>query len=495
MPRFLSIWFPYLKTDWCARRWPGFKGCCLVLAAPDHSRMMITAANKSAHANGIKKGMALADARVLMPSLQVMEDPPGLSERLLKGLAQWCIRYSPIVNMDTDGLLLDVTGCAHLWNGEETYLKKITTALEKIGYSVRACIADTIGAAWALARCGKIHIVPPGEQLNALLPMPSIALRIEAGIAEQLHKLGLTTIAHFINIPRNSLRRRFGEELLLRLDQALGKEEEQVIPLLPPVAWQERLPCLEPVLTLSGIEMALLQLLEKLCSRLQKENKGLRKAVFICHRADHRIEKIETGTHRPSNNIDHLFKLFELRLGNIEPAMGIELFILEAPLVEDRMPQQEKLWASPRGLDNKGLPELLDRISNKFGSAPIQRFLPGEHHWPERSYSTAALDEKIQSPWHTGRPRPLQLLPYPEPIEVTAPIPDYPPMLFRYKKKLHTITKADGPERIEQEWWIQQGQHRDYYYVEDEEGCRFWLFRLGHYHDESYQWYLHGFFA
>ena len=148
-----------------------------------------------------------------------------------------------------------------------------------------------------------------------------------------------------------------------------------------------------------------------------------------------------------------------------------------------------------RGLRDERISELLDRLSNKIGAAAIHRYLPNEHYWPERSVKAAAsLDEEATTTWKVDRPRPLQLLARPETIEVMAPIPDYPPMNFRYKGKLHTIIKADGPERIEQEWWIEEGQHRDYYYVEDEEGCRYWLFRLGHY-DESYKWFVHGVFV
>ena len=133
-------------------------------------------------------------------------------------------------------------------------------------------------------------------------------------------------------------------------------------------------------------------------------------------------------------------------------------------------------------MDDTGLAELLDRIAGKMGAHHIHRYVPDEHYWPERSYKLAAtIEEKLHTTWKVDRPRPLNLLPKPEPIEVTAPIPDYPPMLFRYKGILHKIIKADGPERIEQEWWMQEGQHRDYYCVEDEEGQRYWLFRSGHY--------------
>ena len=260
--------------------------------------------------------------------------------------------------------------------------------------------------------------------------------------------------------------------------------------------YQERLPCLEPIVTATGIEIALQRLLETLCHRLQKEEKGLRKACFKCYRVDDKIETIEIGTNRPSHNTSHLFKLFQHKIAGIEPALGIELFILEAPKVEGVSTRQEKLWERDCGLDNIKLSELLDRLAARIGANHIHRYLPDEHYWPERSFKLAAsLDEKPATTWRVDTPRPLQLLKRPEQIEVTAPIPDYPPMLFRYKGKLHKVTKADGPERIEQEWWLQQGQHRDYYCVEDEEGHRYWLFRSGHYTDESYQWFIHGFFA
>lgn len=180
----------------------------------------------------------------------------------------------------------------------------------------------------------------------------------------------------------------------------------------------------------------------------------------------------------------------------MEPALGIELFVLEAPKVDDYLPQQEKVWEPSKGLDNIKLTELVDRLSNRVGAKAIHRYLPEEHYWPERSIKpTTSLLEKPSTIWRDDKARPILLLTIPEFIEVTAPIPDYPPMLFRYRDEVHQIVKADGPERIEQEWWIQNGQHRDYYQVEDEDGQRYWLFRLGHYHDQFFQWFLHGFFA
>jgi protein ImuB len=496
--RFVTIWFRQLTTDWFIRRQPQLKGIPFVLAAPDHGRMVVTAANALAQTQGIEKGMVVADARAIILSLEVLDDKPELPGKLLKGIAEWCIRYTPIVAVDPpDGLILDVTGCTHLWGGEKQYLTEILTRIKSFGYNVRAAIANTIGTAWAVTRYGQHAVIENNKQEEALRLLPPAALRLEGATTELLEKLGLRQVKDFMNMPRTALRRRFGTHLLLRLGQALGYEEEGIIPVQPVEPYQERLPCLEAIITATGIEIALQRLLDALCFRLQQEQKGLRLAVFKGYRVDGKIEQISIGTNRPSCNSRHLFKLFEIKIETIEPAPGIELFTLDALKVEDLSTVQETLWNNTGGLDDIALSELLDRIGGKLGANCIHRYVPDEHYWPERSFKEAAsLNEQLQTTWKTDKPRPLQMLYKPELIEVTAPVPDYPPMLFRYKGKLHKVAKADGPERIEQEWWLQQGQHRDYYSVEDEEGHRYWLFRSGHYDAEaSYQWFIHGFFA
>lgn len=496
--RFISIWFRHLTTDWFTLRNPKLNNIPFVLSSLSHGRMMVAAANGLAQAQGIYSGMVVADAKAIIPSLEVIDNKPGLPGKLLNRLAEWCIRFTPFVVVDPpDGLILDVTGCSHLWGGDQSYLTAITKRLQDRGYNIRAAMADTIGAAWAVARFGnKSFIIETGLQSKALLSLPPEALRLDPDTIERLHKLGLRKIKDFLAMPRLSLRRRFGQSFIKRLNQALGHEEELVQPVQPIEPYQERLPCLEPIVTAAGIEIALQRLLETLCQRLRKEQKGVRLACFKAYRVDDKIEQIEISTNRPSQNTNHLFKLFELKIATIEPAFGIELFILEAQKVEEISPVHTTLWESSCGLNDIGLSELLDRFAGRIGDDHIHRYIPDEHYWPEHSVKLAeSLNEKSIAAWKVDRPRPLQLLLNPERIEVTAPIPDYPPMLFRYKGTLHKIIKADGPERIEQEWWLQQGQHRDYYYVEDEEGHRYWLFRLGHYSDKTYQWFIHGFFA
>lgn len=495
--RFMVIWFRHLLTDWLALRQPELSALPVVFAQPDHNRIIITAANKIAEAEGVCVGMAAADAKAIVKGLQVQDAIPGKEAKLLRQLGLWCIRYSPIVAIDLpDGLILNVSGCTHLWGGERNYLKEIVNKLRASGYDARAAITDTIGAAWAVARYGKVTpLIPTGTHAAALAKLPPSALRLETDTLERLQKLGFRNIGHFMNLPRRELRKRFSEELLFRLLQALGLEDEPIFPLTPPVPYMERLPCLEPIKTATGIEIAIEELLKMLCERLRSEGKGVRKAVLKCHRIDGKMVQATIGTNRGSHSVSHLLKLFKLQIDRIEPALGIELFLMEASKVEDMAVKQEKLWVTDPGLKDTALTDLLDRLAGKLGPGRIRRYLPAEHYWPERSVHVAvSLEETPQTGWRTDRPRPLRLLTRPEPIEVMSLIPDYPPKIFVHQNKRHTIVKADGPERIEREWWLDEGAHRDYYAVEDEKGQRYWVFRLGHY-DDTPQWFLHGYFA
>jgi protein ImuB len=496
--RIVVIWFPHLITDWMLRRKSELKNIPFALALTEKGRRVVKAVNDLAQQEGALNGMVVADCKALVPELKVFDYDPQQPKKLLHALAEWCLRYSPFVAVDeeADGLVLDASGCTHLWGGEENYLQDIHKRFKNFGYSIRTAMAETTGCAWAVCHYGKNGaIISAEKQAEVLSSLPSAALRLEENSLERLEKLGLKTIGSFMKMPRTALRRRFGQGLLMRLDQALGTEMELMTPVKPPAPYEERLPSLDPIRTAGGIEIAIKTLLETLCARLNREGKGLRKCELRCYRLDGTIQKIEIGTNRPTRNTTHLFKLFELKIAQIDPDLGIELFILEAPVVEDLSGEQDALWALSSA-NETAVAELVDKLAAKIGHTSIHRYLPAEHYWPERSVKEAgSLTEKATSDWRTDLPRPLHLLSKPELIEVSVPIPDYPPLLFKYKNVLHTVKKADGPERIEQEWWTQKGLYRDYYCVEDEAGARYWLFRSGDYTSNNAKWFIHGFFA
>lgn len=496
--RYVSIWLKYLLTDHVQRKEPALAKVPFVLSCPSHGRLIVAASNPEAARKGILSGMVLADARAIEPTTEVRNHDAELEQKLLLKMAEWCIRFAPIAAVDLPGgVILDASGCAHLWGGEEKYIEDIISKFALRGYQAKAAIADTIGAAWAMARFGTALVIPPGQQTQALLPLPSSGLRLNQEVLDKLTKLGLRQIKDVLGMSKASLRRRFGEEIISRINQAIGIEEEHPVAVLPSETYSERLPCIDLIVTATGIKLALERTLDKLCDKLSSKEMGLRIARLLCYRIDGKIEEVKISTNRPSNNFHHLLKLFEPELSHIEPDLGIELFILEAPLVEACSPSQTHIWESKWAVDSIPFSEFIDRVQSRIGSHKITRWMPDEHYWPERACKKAiTYNQTLQNNWKVERPRPLFLLPHPETIEVAAPVPDYPPMLFRRKGKVHKIIKADGPERIEQEWWIEEGHHRDYYGVEDDEGHRYWIFRSGHYDAANKsQWFLHGFFS
>ena len=498
MSRYLSIYFTNLLTDYLAIKKPALKNKAYVFTMSQKNRIMITATSMEAEKQGIFAGTVLADAKALVPDILAFDDELNFNKKLLVRLAKWLVRYSPVVAIDLpDGIIIDSSGCSHLLGGEENYLQVILGKLTESGYNCSGSISDTIGASWAIARLGnKSPIIAPGQQYNALLNLPPMALRLEQQIIQRLHKLGFDKIGKFIQLPAAMLRRRFGQEMLLRLGQALGTEEETLTPVIVKAPFEERLFCLEPIRTKPAIEIAIERLLETLCDRLAKEGLGVRSAELKGYRLDGKVTETKIGTNQPTHQVAHLAKLFELKIDQIEPDLGIELFILVATKTEPMHAAQEKLWSGKPGLADQGLAQLLDRLAGKVGAQAIRRYIPQAHYWPERSLRPAvSLEEKTEVKWQKSNPRPIEMLHKPAAIQVTAPIPDYPPMNFRYRDELHLVAKADGPERIEQEWWMQQGEHRDYYILEDDKGRRYWVFRSGHYNEEHSAWFLHGFFA
>lgn len=520
--RYIAIWFRHLLTDWYVRKHPDCGDSPLVFSSNHRGRQLIVATSKKAENTGIYKGMAVADARALFPDLTVVAYPPDQELNLLSALGQWCIRYSPVVAIDPpDGLFIDASGCAHLWGGEQNYLTEILLKLKAYGYDVRGAMADTIGTAWAVSRYSSdTMIITGGLERKALRPLPPAALRLDDALLTKLQQLGFHRIEDFIHLPLNALKRRFGQGFILRLKQALGAEREDIIPIGVAPVYEERLSSLDPIKTAKAITIALTKLLEVMCLKLQQEGKGIRTATLVCYRIDDQVMQLTIGTNGASNNSSHLLKLFELKIPLLAPGPGIDLFILQASLVEDVVAAQEKIWSAKGSADNN-ITKLLDRIESKIGAGNVKRYQVVEHYWPELSVKVMRegnLSVKVMSEGNplvkvmregnltvkmmsegnhqqVSTPRPEKLLPAPLPIEVTAPIPDYPPMLFRFLGRLHEIKKADGPERIEREWWVDDGEHRDYYIVEDTAGRRYWIFRLGHYAVDKSQWFIHGFFA
>jgi protein ImuB len=484
----------------------------LVLAISVGNRRLVAAVDAAAEALGIAPGLPLADARARHPALAVAEADPAGDAAALERLAQWCRRYSPwTAPAGSDGVVLDITGCAHLLGGERALLDEAVMRLERQGIAARAAIADSLGAASALARWGAGGVVPPGGAAPALAALPVAALRLETGAALELERLGLRRIGDLYALDRAALAARFGDGVALRLDQALGRAAEPLSPLPEaPLRWARRR-FAEPVVTAEAIAATLDALLETLCRALDAEALGVRRLSLACHRVDGAVTAVGIGTARPSRERRHLQRLFAERLETIDPGLGIEDMVLTATAVErlaaaqiqmtdDRRQMTEE--KSIRHLSSVICPpvaELIDRLANRLGEGAVGKLMPRESHWPERAQCFAPVFAAGEGAWREGAPRPIRLLARPEPIDAVAPVPDDPPILFRWRRVAHRVRRADGPERVCGEWWRDAADAerlRDYYRIEDEAGRRFWLFRDGLYRPAAAPaWFLHGIFA
>jgi protein ImuB len=464
------------------------------------------AIDEAAAALGLFVGQKATDAMALVPQLAIAEADPEGDQASLNALVHWCVRFSPAVAADPpDGMFLDITGVAHLWDGEAQMLDDLLSRLAAQGITVRAAVAGSAGAAWALARCGDDRtVVPPGAEVPALANLAVTGLRLESETAAQLARLGLVRIGQIASLPRPQLARRFGQATLARLDQALARAEEALVFSRPPTPWFARLAFAEPISAPEDLARASRDIATRLCARLLAEGQGASRFELAFHRLDGRAERLGIGLSLPGRSPVAIARLFAPMLETVDPGFGIEVVTLAATAVETLPEREIRLEAIGEIAAEDGIAPLVDRLANRLGENRVWRAGAYPSHIPERAvvrrapFASAAPSEAGEA-WAKDRPRPVRLFARPEPIEAMAPLPDDPPVSFRWRGQLRRVRRSEGPERLAEEWWRRPtgetgpAHVRDYYRVEDETGARYWLFRAGLYgSDVTPKWWLHG---
>lgn len=476
----------------------------LVLSARQANRQVLTAVDRPAAMQGLCPGQPLARARAMVPNLLVMEADPETDARALERLAFWAMCYSPLVApCPPDGLWLDITGAAHLVGGEERLLQNLVDRLAAAGMEATAAVAETPGAAHALARhgCRRTLVVPPGDVALALAPLPLSALRLDDALVAGLKRLGFDSIGDLEAAPRAPLALRFGSEPGRRLDQAFGRAAEPLAPISPPELLQVRESFVEPLSTAPALSIAIARLVERLCARLVADGTGVRTLDLLFHRVDGTLQAVRAGTAEPVRAPARLCRLLGDRLDRVEPGWGVEAMTLSAPLVEPMGTVQIGSGLSGE-VPDVNLAPLVETLASRIGLRRLYRTTPVDSDVPERSTRRVPPLALPTAPsWPAEWPRPARLLPRPEPVETVALLPDHPPVAFTWRGVRRRVHRADGPERIYGEWWRQDAELqavRDYFAVEAETGERFWLYRSGDGSDcatGSMRWFLHGFFA
>lgn len=551
--RILSLWFPRLAAERCLRLDRGLPVGPFAVAADIGNAQVLTSLSAEAEEAGLRRGQPLRDARAMCPDLVTRLANPRLDAAFLTALRRWAGKFSPWVAEEApDALVIDLTGCAHLFGGEGALLESVIEECSDLGLTVHGGVADTLGAAWALARFSghggegegrsgddivqearatrsraarrrhwerggpapvpaggqsarRLPIAPPGQTRSAIADLPVAALRLDEATLTMLRRLGLRKVSDLAGQPRAALGRRFGRALVRRLDQAHGVEPEPVSPARPPARFVVRLTLPEPIGLETDIAAAIDRLLPHLGEKLRSAGRGARRLRLECHRADHTMQWIDVGLARPSADPDRLRPLLLMKLAEIDAGFGIDRLRLAAPVTEPVHAEQHRghAEAAADGAERNtpgggvGIDDLLGRIGARIGLEAITRLVPGDSHIPEKAVQVlaAAWSEPAETWEAPPVARPAEIW---SPELVSAAEAPHLPATFRWRGRTFETLGGVGPERIAPEWWLDEPDWRtgvrDYWRVTTHSGERLWIY-FAHGAAMSAGWFCQGRFA
>ena len=549
--RILSLWFPRLGAERLIRRAPELADTSLAVIEEHSNTQVVSALNGLAQSKGLYVGQPARDAHAMCDGLVTQTRSKVAEIRFLASLQRWAGKFSPWVSPEgSDSLVVDLTGCAHLFGGEAALLGIVQNDCNDLGLTVAMGLADTRGAAWALARfagqnaqsdrsgdaidqearatrsrAGKrrhwtkggaapaqkdkrdlltARIAVQGQTYSALSPLPVAALRLDAEMTAQLGRLGLRRVGDLLGQPRAALARRFGKGLVLRLDQAMGSAPEPVSPARPPDHFAVRMTLPDPIGLEKDMQAGIDRLLPRLCETLKSKGRGARQVTLQAFRSDHGVEAVSVGLARPSHDPHRIRPLLVMKLGEIEAGFGIDMLRLEAtqsePLHNTRaVGHLHAGQAVAKRLDaGTALDDLIGKLGARIGLEAITRVHPANSHIPEKAHQVlaAAWSDPFEETWpQSASARPMMMWP-PEPVHAPA-LPELP-VAFRWRGQTLETVRAQGPERIAPEWWLDDPAWRtgvrDYWRVDTNVGRRLWLF-FAHGATMSAGWFCQGDFT
>lgn len=512
----------------------------LVVAAKIDNAYQLTAVDDAATSLRLFEGLPLATARAMVPALQIVDDDPVADHATLCHIADWCDRFTPLVAIDgLRGLLLDITGCAHLFGGEAALMAAACAALTRQGFVVSGAIAGTAVAARALARSRHGQVVRSGDEARAVARLPVAMLGVDEKIVRGLQRAGLKTIGDVATRKPSEIAARFGENFVFVLQQALGQDDAPISPRKPAPDFVAEKRFAEPVATEDTIAATISSLSDMLVAAMERHGKGARRLVASFFRTDGVVRNITVDAGQAVTQTRIVDRLFAEKLDTLtdplDPGFGFDLIRLSASQTVEVTGTQQGFDTAANAIHD--IAQLVDRLTARIGRHRITVHLPQGTHVPERAAlalpAQQHLAQALQAEWEgrvSGEPplRPLRLFARPEPIEVTAEVPDGPPVQFRWRNTLHLLSHVEGPDRIAMEWWRifaaaqaedsdndfthiyppQEGTSlqariseqlltRDYFRTEDEDGARHWIYRSGIFAREvpDFRWFMHGLFA
>ena len=460
-------------------------------------------------AAGIYPGMTVAEAKALCPGVRIAPFDMERSRQAIEVLAKWCLRFSPVVEIDrhvtgrfpddlAEGLLLDVTGEAHLFGSEHLMLTEIAERLRTIGFNTRLAIAPTIGAAWGIARFGPhaLSIVREEHVERALADLPIAALRISTEVMAGLKQVGIERVKHLLPLQREKLVTRYGDELLLRLDQAMGRATELIEPLRVEEPSSVRREFEGATTQLEAVMVTVQELIATLQEKLLEKESGIRGVRVELKRINMPPASRELVVGRATRDGKHVWNLLRPKVEQMHMGHGVESVTVTAYWVERIRHRQTGAWEMGESSDthDQEYEAMLDTLVNRWGEKRVLVAQAVASHMPEVARQFRSVREKV--PLTKADPadvlfvdRPSILLEHPEQAEVTFLQPDHPPTQMNWRGKLEVLVNGSGPERIVTAWWgARLSSTRDYFKMQAEDGAWVWLFR----ELETDRWFVHG---
>lgn len=507
--RYLCLWLPFLAAD----RWRRERDLCenngvpLVFIEKVHGASCIAACDARAYALGLKAGLSLADARARHPDLHAEAFDFASDRTFLFRLAERAAAFSPTVGLDEpNGLVLDITGCVHLFGSEFQLARQFENELQFMGVQLcRIAVAPTPDMARALARYAR-QTPCFADDGSLVRTLPVAALESEESDTAALRRAGLKTIGDVASRPSVLFATRFSSVFTQKLARVLGEEDRRITPLRPPPVYMAEYRCLEPIVSHGAVETVLANLTADVSKQLRDRDEGGRLFESLFVRTDGISRRIRIETSMPLRDPDALMKLHRDRLealsDPLDCGLGLDLVRLEVLRSEPCAARQISLDGRQERKEQIG--QLIDRLGTMFGRDRVVRLRPENTHIPERAQSMTSAGDNSASggeAWQVtatqDKARPVLLFKMPLPIEVENAC-DGELRGFRWRRVAHRVVHTDGPERIADEWWRTASGHgtRDYYRVEREDGRRFWIFRAEATDAAAPpRWFLHGLFA
>jgi len=463
--------------------------------------------------------MLLAEAQSLWPisaasTVRFEPHDPSADRQQLRELARLCLQFSPTVGIDAvespDCLLVDATGCGWGPGGEVEFAAGVVACADSRGYRALVAVADTVGAAWAATHFrmskyslagsaeSRVLIVGAGKQEDMVRPLPLEALRVEAAVVAGLRDLNVSRVDQLLTLPRDGLATRFGADLLLSIDRALGVIPEGLTAERPddPVeaSWQ-----FEPPVGDRDVLTAVIgHLLERLLTKIHPDGLGIQRLLCSLKSDEHDPIHFPVELLRPSTSRRALMELVGLRLERLRPPSEVESVTVRAVVVGPVGNRQGDLFGPGQGSGRIEIAGLIERLSSRLGERAVLRPRAYPDAQPELAFvydpwiaavnQTPARKEDREAVPLT---RPIVLKNRPIPVEVISVFTGGAPVRFHWDGRGHLVERTWGPERIETGWWRGADVRRDYYTVESTTGHLFWLFRdlMGG------GWFLHGLYG